>query len=72
MPESVTLEPGPEKEKAPESDKGEDSNPEENPVMNFFKTLVSDMICVAYMHLIFLIACKIRLHGKINFIKNLL
>ncbi|XP_035863778.1 breast carcinoma-amplified sequence 1 isoform X4 [Sander lucioperca] len=44
VPESVTLEPGPEKEKAPESDKGEDSNPEENPVMNFFKTLVTPKI----------------------------
>ncbi|XP_035512630.1 breast carcinoma-amplified sequence 1 isoform X8 [Morone saxatilis] len=48
-PESVTLDPGPEEEKAPETDNGnsqpvenqEDSNPEENPVMNFFKTLVT-------------------------------
>ncbi|XP_034733253.1 breast carcinoma-amplified sequence 1 isoform X6 [Etheostoma cragini] len=44
VPESVTLDPGPEKEKAPESDNGEDSNPEENPVMNFFKTLVTPKI----------------------------
>ncbi|XP_078111932.1 breast carcinoma-amplified sequence 1 isoform X6 [Sander vitreus] len=44
VPESVTLDPGPKKEKAPESDKGEDSNPEENPVMNFFKTLVTPKI----------------------------
>ncbi|XP_034733258.1 breast carcinoma-amplified sequence 1 isoform X11 [Etheostoma cragini] len=43
VPESVTLDPGPEKEKAPESDNGEDSNPEENPVMNFFKTLVAQV-----------------------------
>ncbi|XP_051281190.1 breast carcinoma-amplified sequence 1 isoform X11 [Dicentrarchus labrax] len=48
-PKSVTLDPGPEEEKAPETDNGnsqpvenqEDSNPEENPVMNFFKTLVT-------------------------------
>ncbi|XP_039656288.1 breast carcinoma-amplified sequence 1 isoform X10 [Perca fluviatilis] len=44
VPESVTLDSGPEKEKAPESDNGEDSNPEENPVMNFFKTLVTPKI----------------------------
>ncbi|XP_039656285.1 breast carcinoma-amplified sequence 1 isoform X7 [Perca fluviatilis] len=43
VPESVTLDSGPEKEKAPESDNGEDSNPEENPVMNFFKTLVAQV-----------------------------
>ncbi|XP_071333440.1 breast carcinoma-amplified sequence 1 isoform X10 [Trachinotus anak] len=48
-PESVTLDPGPVEEKAPETDNGdsqpvenqEESNPEENPVMNFFKTLVA-------------------------------
>ncbi|KAI3357784.1 hypothetical protein L3Q82_016174, partial [Scortum barcoo] len=48
-PESVTLDPSPEEEKAPETDNGdsqpaenqEDSNPEQNPVMNFFKTLVT-------------------------------
>ncbi|XP_044066638.1 breast carcinoma-amplified sequence 1 isoform X23 [Siniperca chuatsi] len=44
--ESVTLDPGPEEGKAPETDSQpvenqEDSNPEENPVMNFFKTLVT-------------------------------
>ncbi|XP_032377179.1 breast carcinoma-amplified sequence 1 isoform X6 [Etheostoma spectabile] len=44
VPESVTPDPGPEKEKAPESDNGKDSNPEENPVMNFFKTLVPPKI----------------------------
>ncbi|KAM7411265.1 hypothetical protein PAMA_021314 [Pampus argenteus] len=42
---SVTLDPGPEEEKAPETDKPvenqEESKPEENPVMNFFKTLVT-------------------------------
>ncbi len=45
----MTLDPGPEEEKAPETDNRdgqpvenqEDSTPEENPVMNFFKTLVS-------------------------------
>ncbi|XP_070825001.1 breast carcinoma-amplified sequence 1 [Chaetodon trifascialis] len=48
-PESVTVDPSPEGEKAPEADDGnsqpvetrEDSHPEENPVMNFFKTLVT-------------------------------
>lgn len=48
----MTPEPAPEEEKAPETEDGndppeesqEDSNPEENPVMNFFKTLVSDII----------------------------
>lgn len=54
-PESVTL----------DSDEGnqEDNNPEENPVMNFFKSLVSDTISelsVVCMHFVFLIACKIR------------
>ncbi|XP_074499393.1 breast carcinoma-amplified sequence 1 isoform X2 [Sebastes fasciatus] len=51
-PESVTLDPGPEEEKAPETDNGngepvenqEDGNPEENPVMNFFKTLVTTKV----------------------------
>lgn len=48
----MTLESAPEQEEAPETDNGnsppvenqEDSDPEENPVMNFFKTLVSDII----------------------------
>lgn len=48
-PESVTPGQSPEEEKAPETEDGnsdsaenqEDSNPEENPVMNFFKTLVT-------------------------------
>ncbi|XP_023248805.1 proteoglycan 4-like isoform X7 [Seriola lalandi dorsalis] len=48
-PESVTQDPRPEEEKAPETDNGdsqpvenqEESDPEENPVMNFFKTLVT-------------------------------
>lgn len=48
----MTLDPSPEEEKAPETDNGdsrpvekqEDSNPEENPVMNFFKTLVSGTV----------------------------
>ncbi|KAK2851876.1 hypothetical protein Q5P01_008152 [Channa striata] len=48
-PESVTLQLSPEGEKAPETDNGndppvenqEDCEPEENPVMNFFKTLVA-------------------------------
>ncbi|XP_068589616.1 breast carcinoma-amplified sequence 1 isoform X7 [Cebidichthys violaceus] len=45
-PESVTLDLGPEGEKAPESDNGnsqpvEDSKPEKIPVMNFFKSLVT-------------------------------
>ncbi|XP_067383463.1 breast carcinoma-amplified sequence 1 isoform X11 [Channa argus] len=48
-PESVTLDLSPEGEKAPESDNGNDQpvenreecEPEENPVMNFFKTLVA-------------------------------
>ncbi|XP_036958853.1 breast carcinoma-amplified sequence 1 isoform X3 [Acanthopagrus latus] len=48
-PESVTPGQGPEEDKAPETEDGnsdpaenqEDSNPEENPVMNFFKTLVT-------------------------------
>lgn len=48
----MTVDAGPEEEKAPETDNGnsepadnpEDSNPEENPVMNFFKTLVSGTI----------------------------
>ncbi|XP_042265227.1 breast carcinoma-amplified sequence 1 isoform X3 [Thunnus maccoyii] len=48
-PESATLDPSPEEEKAPETDDGnsqpvekqEESKPEENPVMNFFKTLVT-------------------------------
>ncbi|KAG7221638.1 hypothetical protein INR49_006780 [Caranx melampygus] len=48
-PESVTESPGPEEEKAPETDdkdeqpaaNQEDRDPEENPVMNFFKSLVS-------------------------------
>ena len=47
-PESVTVDAGPEEEKAPETDNGNSQpaeNPEEeNPVMNFFKTLVSDTI----------------------------
>ncbi|XP_041802071.1 breast carcinoma-amplified sequence 1 isoform X3 [Chelmon rostratus] len=46
---TATPDPRPEEEKAPETDNGnsqpvenqEDSNPEENPVMNFFKTLVT-------------------------------
>lgn len=46
----MTLEPAPEEEQAPETEEGnsppeesqEDGDPEENPVMNFFKTLVSD------------------------------
>ncbi|XP_071333436.1 breast carcinoma-amplified sequence 1 isoform X6 [Trachinotus anak] len=50
-PESVTLDPGPVEEKAPETDNGdsqpvenqEESNPEENPVMNFFKTLAAQI-----------------------------
>lgn len=45
----MTVDPSPEGEKAPEADDGnsqpvetrEDSHPEENPVMNFFKTLVT-------------------------------
>ncbi|XP_070695489.1 breast carcinoma-amplified sequence 1 isoform X7 [Pempheris klunzingeri] len=48
-PESVTLVPGPEEENAPETDNEnsrpaenqEEGTPEENPVMNFFKTLVT-------------------------------
>ncbi|XP_029911523.1 breast carcinoma-amplified sequence 1 [Myripristis murdjan] len=48
-PESVTLDPSPEEEKIQETDKEnnqdvqkeEDSSTEENPVMNFFKTLVT-------------------------------
>ncbi|XP_026224780.1 breast carcinoma-amplified sequence 1 isoform X2 [Anabas testudineus] len=48
-PESVTLVLSPAEEEAPEPDNGssqsvesqEESNPEENPVMNFFKTLVT-------------------------------
>uniref|UniRef100_UPI0037E8389D breast carcinoma-amplified sequence 1 isoform X6 n=1 Tax=Semicossyphus pulcher TaxID=241346 RepID=UPI0037E8389D len=48
-PESATQEPGPEEEKAPEPDNAdeqpeeeqEEDIPEENPVMNFFKTLVT-------------------------------
>lgn len=46
----MTADPAPEQEEAPETDNGdsppveeqEDVNPEENPVMNFFKTLVSE------------------------------
>ncbi|XP_023122506.1 breast carcinoma-amplified sequence 1 isoform X16 [Amphiprion ocellaris] len=49
LPESVTPDCGPEEENVPETDNGnsepvesqEESNPEENPVMNFFKTLVT-------------------------------
>lgn len=45
----MTADPTPEEEKVPQSDSGDsepvetqdDSIPEENPVMNFFKTLVS-------------------------------
>ncbi|XP_029363246.1 breast carcinoma-amplified sequence 1 isoform X3 [Echeneis naucrates] len=48
-PESVTPDPEPEEEKAPGTDDGasqpaeiqEESDPEENPVMNFFKSLVT-------------------------------
>ncbi|XP_045913228.1 breast carcinoma-amplified sequence 1 isoform X3 [Micropterus dolomieu] len=48
-PERVTIDPGPEGKKAPETDERnsqplenqEDSNPEKNLVMNFFKTLVT-------------------------------
>lgn len=48
-PESVSVNPGPEEEKAPETDgkdkqpveNQEDRDPDENPVMNFFKSLVS-------------------------------
>nr|XP_046253606.1 breast carcinoma-amplified sequence 1 isoform X2 [Scatophagus argus] len=48
-PERVTLDQSPEEDNAPEGDQGtsrpaesqEDSKPEENPIMNFFKTLVT-------------------------------
>lgn len=66
----------PEEEKAPETEDGnsdsaenqEDSNPEENPVMNFFKTLVSDTIweikCALCEHDISnRFSCKTRLLG---------
>ncbi|XP_054868964.1 breast carcinoma-amplified sequence 1 isoform X8 [Amphiprion ocellaris] len=51
LPESVTPDCGPEEENVPETDNGnsepvesqEESNPEENPVMNFFKTLVAQI-----------------------------
>lgn len=46
----MTADPAPKQEEAPETDKGdsppveepEEVDPEENPVMNFFKTLVSE------------------------------
>ncbi|XP_049922138.1 breast carcinoma-amplified sequence 1 isoform X6 [Epinephelus moara] len=49
VPESVTANAGPEEERAPETENGNgqpaenqaDGNPEENPVMNFFKTLMT-------------------------------
>lgn len=52
-PERVTPVSSPKEENVPETDNGdsepveskEESNPEENPVMNFFKTLVSGIIC---------------------------
>lgn len=76
----MTLDPDPEEEKVPETDNGdsepvenqEESKPEENPVMNFFKTLVSDKfetLSVVYMLLIFLITylfVKLDCSGKIN------
>lgn len=47
----MTLDPGPEEGKASETDNGnsppvenQEEKTEENPVMNFFKTLVSDTI----------------------------
>lgn len=48
----MTQDPDPEEQKAPESDNGntelvedqKEKNPEQNPVMNFFKTLVSNTI----------------------------
>ncbi|XP_042348593.1 breast carcinoma-amplified sequence 1 isoform X10 [Plectropomus leopardus] len=49
-PESVTPDAGPEEVKAPETENGnsqraaEDGNPEKNPVMNFFKTLMTPKI----------------------------
>lgn len=57
----MTLNPSPEEEKAPETDNGnsqpvenqEESNPEENPVMNFFKTLVSDTILVNELKVVY-------------------
>lgn len=65
----------PKEENVPETDNGdseaveskEESNPEENPVMNFFKTLVSGIIwefkltflCSCY----FCLSCQIRLFG---------
>lgn len=67
---------GPEEDKAPETEDGnsdpaenqEDSNPEENPVMNFFKTLVSDTIlemkCASCeLDICNRYSCKIRLLG---------
>lgn len=75
----MTLVLSPAEEKAPETDNGssqpvenqEQSNPEENPVMNFFKTLVSDTIWDIYGGLYaFVISncffCKIRLLAKNN------
>ncbi|XP_078025918.1 breast carcinoma-amplified sequence 1 isoform X6 [Epinephelus lanceolatus] len=49
VPESVTANAGPEEERAPQTENGNgqpaenqtDGNPEENPVMNFFKTLMT-------------------------------
>lgn len=74
----MTLVPGPEEEKAPETDNRnsqpvenqEDSNPEQNPVMNFFKTLVSDTIKkLRAVDISNGLSCKIRLLGE-NELKN--